>query len=112
MTPGDERAISRIIEFASQLGEMIFEQGITREVVSTQRYVQWAITTPLYNIGELVSHISRPLKAEHPDIPWSKISGLRHRLVHDYKGTDWDIINTIIFEDLPEFVGQLQSIVR
>ena len=29
------------------------------------------------------------------------ISGLRHRLVHDYEGTNWQMIVEVVFEDIP-----------
>ena len=32
------------------------------------------------------------------------ISGLRHRLVHDYDGTNWSIISDVVFEELPELI--------
>lgn len=28
------------------------------------------------------------------------ISGLRHRLVHDYDGTNWSIISDVVFEGI------------
>ena len=63
--------------------------------------LQWLVTTPLYNIGEHAYYISKEYKAEHSDIPWGMISGLRHRLVHDYDGTNWSIISDVVFEELP-----------
>jgi uncharacterized protein with HEPN domain len=38
------------------------------------------------------------------------ISGLRHRLVHDYDGTNWNIIANVVFEELPVFIEQLQKL--
>ena len=35
------------------------------------------------------------------------IAGLRHRLVHDYDGTNWNIIVDVIFEELPIFIEQI-----
>lgn len=72
--------------------------------------VQWTVTTPLYNIGEHVYGLSNDLKASHPDIPWSMISGLRHRLVHNYEGTNWSIIVQVVFEELPDFAKAVQAI--
>ncbi len=36
------------------------------------------------------------------------ISGLRHRLVHDYDGTNWNIIVEVIFDELPVLIEQLK----
>lgn len=34
------------------------------------------------------------------------ISGLRHRLVHDYEGTNWQMIVEVVFEDIPALLVQ------
>ena len=39
------------------------------------------------------------------------ISGLRHRLVHDYEGTNWQIIVEVVFEDIPALLVQLEKLV-
>lgn len=36
------------------------------------------------------------------------IAGLRHRLVHDYDGTNWNIIAEVVFEELPILIEQLR----
>lgn len=38
------------------------------------------------------------------------ISGLRHRLVHDYDGINWTIIVEVIFEDMEPFVSAVKQI--
>ncbi len=48
---------------------------------------------------------------EHDDIPWAMISGLRHRLVHDYDGTNWNIIADIVFLELPELMLQIEKLI-
>lgn len=68
------------------------------------------MTTPLYNIGEQVYCPSRDFKALHPDVEWAGISGLRHRLVHDYEGTNWEIVSSTIMDDLPVFLGQVSDL--
>ena len=55
----------------------------------TPEFFQWAVTAPLYNTGEQVYHISPEMKSAYPEIPWTLVSGLRHRLVHDYDGINW-----------------------
>lgn len=74
-----------------------------------EELIRWTITTPLYNVGEHAYNLSDEFKSAYPEVPWAKISGLRHRLVHDYENTNWSLICTIIYEVLPEF---LQSLIR
>ncbi len=73
--------------------------------------LRWAITTPLYNIGEQAYQLTDEFKQKHDDIPWSKISGLRHRLVHDYENTNWSLICSILFDVLPGFLDQIKSLI-
>ena len=37
------------------------------------------------------------------------ISGLRHRLVHDYDGTNWNVIVDVVFEEIPVLVKLLET---
>ena len=75
-------------------------------------FSQWAVTTPLYNIGEQVYKISAELKAKYPDIPWNVVSGLRHRLVHDYEGINWSIIVEVVFDEMNDFINQIKKIIE
>ena len=63
-----------------------------------------------HNIGEQVYQLSKELKDAHPEIPWSAVSGLRHRLVHDYDGVNWNIIVEVIFEEMEPFVKVVREI--
>ena len=110
MKYSDEQRIRKIIEKTESLLAYIEKLKITREQIIAEEYVQWAITTPLYNIGEHAYYLSDEFRQEHDDIPWSKISGLRHRLVHDYEGTNWAIISTTIFDILPKFLAEIKKI--
>ena len=50
------------------------------------------------------------IKKTYDKIPWLMISGLRHRLVHDYDGTNWNIIADFVFEELPVLIAELEKI--
>lgn len=69
------------------------------------------VTTPLYNIGEQVYSLTNEYKTRYTEIPWSMISGLRHRLVHNYDGTNWTIIADVVFDELPTLLQQLKKLV-
>lgn len=110
MKYSDEQRIEKICETTEKLLRYLEESEISREVVMKQEPVRWTITTPLYNIGEHVYNLSDEYKEAHSKIPWAKISGLRHRLVHDYENTNWSLICDIIFEVLPGFYEDVQNL--
>lgn len=110
MKYSDEQRINKIYENAVNLHEYIINNNIKREDLLTNVPLQWLVTTPLYNIGEHVYYLSDEYKKAHSEIPWSMVSGLRHRLVHDYDGTNWNIIVEVVFEELPILVEGLRKL--
>ena len=107
----DHDRLERIFYKGTELLQYINESGVTREALLTTTSLQWLVTTPLYNIGEHVYYLSNEFKATYPKIPWGMISGLRHRLVHDYEGTNWNIICDVVFDELPVFVEQIKALI-
>ncbi len=110
MKYSDHQRIQKIYEYALELNNYINENQITRDSLLTERPLQWLVTTPLYNIGEHVYYLSDEYKEKHNNILWGMISGLRHRLVHDYDGTNWNIIADVIFDELPALLDELKKI--
>ena len=111
MKYSDKQRIVKIFEYAEKLLSYISTNDVTKEKLLNDYTLQWLVTTPLYNIGEQVYALSDEYKAVHSDIPWSMISGLRHRLVHDYDGTNWNIITDVVFDELPILLKQLEKLI-
>lgn len=76
--------------------ERYVQQG--RSVFDEQELIQVWVAYHLQMIGEAANSLSADLKAQHPDIPWIQIIGLRNLLVHEYFRVDpqilWDITQT------------------
>ena len=106
----DQYRLRRISELGTQLSCVIAERGITRKDLLNDLETQWLVTTPLFNIGEQANRVSRQLVEQHPEIPWAEISGLRHRLAHDYEGTNWTMIAEVVFDELPAFIKQIEEL--
>lgn len=111
MKISDYDRLKKIINTWEKLNNEIEQRGITKDKLLNDEFMQWAITTPLYNIGEHTYNLSKEFKEQHPEQPWSLVSGLRHRLVHDYEGINWSIIVEVVFEDMKPFVENVKSII-
>ena len=64
----------------------------------------------LYNIqiiGEAVSKLPDTIKTNYPNIPWLLIKGMRNRLIHEYFGTDLQLVWNVIQAELPVFKNDL-----
>ena len=84
MKYSDQQRIEKMRETTEKLLRYVEKENITPEKIFAEEAVQWTVTTPLYNIGEHAANLSEDFKKQYPDIPWVKIAGLRHRLVHHY----------------------------
>ncbi len=60
-------------------------------------------------IGEAANRIDQDFKEANPDIEWTRIRGLRNRIVHEYFGIDNQIIWTIIKTYLNTLIEQLKT---
>jgi uncharacterized protein with HEPN domain len=61
-------------------------------------------------IGEAANRLPENFKDNHPQIEWFRIRGFRNRIVHDYMGIDYNIIWTIIENNLDQLDSDLQKI--
>lgn len=110
MKYSDQQRIEKIRETTEKLLNYAQREQITPEKICNEETIQWTVTTPLYNIGEHVYNLSDEFKKAHPEIPWIKIAGLRHRLVHHYEDTNWIVICASIFDVLPEFLEEIRDL--
>ena len=71
MKYSDEQRIEKILEYAEKLTQYIEQNQIDRSVIEENYSVQWAITTPLYNIGEHAYNLTKAFKEKTSHIQWS-----------------------------------------
>ena len=63
-------------------------------------------------IGEASIRIDEDFKLDHPQIEWKKLRGFRNRIVHEYFGIDYEIVWSIIQDDIEELVFQLRVLLK
>ena len=56
------------------------------------------------------ARIRAALKKNNPQIPWTLIKGMRNRLIHEYFGTDLQLVWNVIKNELPALKTELQRI--
>jgi|SRR6187549_2532671 uncharacterized protein with HEPN domain len=67
----------------------------------------------LYNIqviGEAAVRLPENIKDDNPQIPWPLIKGMRNRLIHEYFGTDLNLVWNVIKNELPTLKTELEKI--
>jgi len=63
-------------------------------------------------IGEAANRIDPDFRTTNPEIEWNRIRGFRNRIVHDYFGIDYEIVWTIIENDIEELIDQLEILIK
>ena len=58
-------------------------------------------------IGEAANQLSPEFQNEHNEVAWFSVISFRNRLIHGYFGVDYQILWTIIQNDLPKLENQL-----
>ena len=69
-----------------------------------------AVLHHLTVIGEAISRLSPSLTERHPEVPWRKIIGVRHRIAHACFDLDWQILWDACIEDIPTRRRQILQI--
>lgn len=72
---------------------------------------QSAVTRQIEIIGEAACRISTETQMTIPNIPWSKVIGLRNHLIHEYDDLDLEIIWDTIQIVLPKLNGVLEGVI-
>ncbi|HVZ98466.1 MAG TPA: DUF86 domain-containing protein [Chitinophagaceae bacterium] len=71
-----------------------------------------AVVRNLEIIGEAAKLVSEETKLIYKLIEWKEMTALRNKLIHDYFGIDYEIVWSVIQEDIPhnyELVKKLLS---
>ncbi len=71
--------------------------------------VRKAVCMSLINIGELTKSLSQSYKAEHSQIPWKNISGLRDITAHKYHTMNLDVVWAVATIEIPKLKAFLSD---
>jgi len=85
-------------------------QGQRREDLDSNEMLQLALTHLMELVGEAASQVPSDIQAQYPQIPWPKVIGMRHRLIHGYDFVDYDILWDTITQSLPGLIQTLNQI--
>jgi uncharacterized protein with HEPN domain len=88
-----------------------YSAGLDYRQFASSPMVTEACVFNLLQLGESVSKIDEAFMEEHKQIPWKAMRGLRHRLVHDYEGTNLKLVWDIVESDLPDLADKLRKLI-
>ena len=109
MRQPDEAVLLDMLLFGRRIRDRM--AGVTHDEFDGDEDLQLAITYLIQIVGEAASRVSQSLRDSYPQVPWTQIIGMRHRLVHDYLRVRTDVVWRTAMEDMPPLVAVLDAIV-
>jgi uncharacterized protein with HEPN domain len=91
----------RLADILEAIGRIRERLPPAQEEFQASDLLQVWVVHHLQVIGEAANHLSPAFIDSHQEIPWRRIIGLRHALVHQYFGVDLDAVWSIAVDDLP-----------
>ncbi|MBC8205026.1 DUF86 domain-containing protein [bacterium] len=64
----------------------------------------------MQNFGEAARCVSNRTQQKYSNIPWTKIIGMRHKIVHDYLTVDDKIVWDVVKHEIPQLLAELKKI--
>lgn len=84
--------------------------GGVRSEFDANEDLRLALTHLIQVFGEAARRVSAGFQDAHPELPWKKIIGMRHKVVHDYLHVDYDLVWAVATRELPLLVPALEKI--
>ena len=96
-----------MLEFARNV--LAFTEGLDQARFLGSRLNYDATLRNLELIGEAATHIPPEIRVTAPAIPWRQVIATRNRLIHGYLGIDNDTVWSIVQDDIPPLLENLQA---
>jgi uncharacterized protein with HEPN domain len=109
MRHDDRVYVAHMIEFARKAHARVEHRQ--RAELDVDEDLQLQLYALIERIGEAASHVQPDFREKHPDVPWRRIVGMRHRLIHDYLEIDLDGVWDAAKVDAPELIKVLEPLV-
>jgi uncharacterized protein with HEPN domain len=110
LDPKDAGLLRDVVSYGQKVQAMV--SGMDQAGFLTDQKTVFAVCYGIQIVGEAAWKLSDSLKKAHTEIPWPLISGMRHRLVHDYGRTDETIVFQVATVHLPKLVEQAKAILQ
>lgn len=109
MQRDDEVYLGHMLDMAQKVSDRV--EAKTKADYEADEDLRFVIAHLVQTIGEAAARVSSSTRDDHPEIPWKQITGIRHRIVHDYMGVDYDILWEVAVRHIPSLIKTLERIV-
>ena len=104
----DRGALQDMRDHAREAVEMF--NAASADALETDRKLQLSLCYLIQIVGEAATRVSVSTREAYPEIPWSRIVGMRNRIAHGYDQVVMDIVQDTAAIELPDLISQLTTI--
>ena len=97
----DVNVLRHMLSWCEQVNDAHRQYQHSKEAFSSNSAYRNAVSMCIFQICELANHLSDAFRAEHPELPWHQIRGMRNLFAHDYGNMDVAGIWETACEDIP-----------
>ena len=101
--------LGHMLEYARRAHAKV--ASISPERFEADEDVQIVVTHLIQIIGEASTHVSTATRQAHPEVAWTDIAGMRHRIVHDYVNINVAIVWETATKSLPPLIAALEKFI-
>jgi len=105
----DEMLLTDILEASTRISRYIDSMNYDEFLKDIK--TQDAVVRNIEIIGEAVKELSEELKQEHSEIEWRYIARMRDKLIHHYHGVNWEIVWSVVKNDLVDLKSKIDCII-
>ena len=84
-------------------------KGVSKEFLKNIQY-QDSVIRRIELIGEDARRVSQKTQAQHPDIPWKEMIGMRNLMIHEYDDVDLLLVWETVHQNLPDLINVLEPL--
>ena len=95
-----------MLEMATKLQDTISRHNL--DEIKGDPILFYGLTKMIEIIGEAAYKLTFEFKQDHTELPWRKIIGMRHILVHGYYSVSPELLWDVITNDIPPMIPILK----
>lgn len=107
---GDPQRLQHIIDAISEIESYTSQTDL--KLFLENSMMRFACVKQIEIIGEAANYVTQETKDLFTDTEWSQIIGMRHILVHEYFGVDFELIWQVIIDDLPVLKNKVITVLK